>query len=282
MRPSAASSRRLWNVLRSAGLELAIAIASVAILAPLAIMALGSFKDAASAARLNLEWPKLWHFDNYAVVIEKGKLSQAFANSALITFTVMAATVLSSAMAAFYLDRTRTKTSGRILKLFQLGLIAPMAMIPSIKLLQWFHLNGSYAGAILILIAINIPFSVFLFSGFYKTIPRVLDEAGIIDGCGPFRLFFQVVFPLLLPIVVTNAIIVFMSVWNDMTIPLFFLNSSDKWTMPLTVYNFFGQYSRDWNLVFADLILTACPVLVFYLLGQRFIIDGMTTGSVKG
>jgi raffinose/stachyose/melibiose transport system permease protein len=86
----------------------------------------------------------------------------------------------------------------------------------------------------------------------------------------------------MLPVVMTAAIIVFMGVWNSFMIPLYFLNNSSKWTLPLTVYNFFGQYSRDWNLVFADLVITSLPVLLFYFVAQRYIISGMTAGAVKG
>lgn len=274
--------RRLGKWRASVLRELTAAVLSLAVLAPLAIMAFGSFKSSQAAALLDLRWPAEWHGENYAIVFERGGVGRAFLNGMLITVSSMAVTVIGAAMASFYLDRKKTRGNRFVLQLFQLGLIAPMAMIPSIQLLQWLQLNGTFLGTIFIFIAVNLPFSVFLFTGFLKSVPREMDEAGIIDGCKPLRLFFSIVYPLLIPIVVTDAVIVFMGVWNDMTIPLFFLNSSDKWTMPLTVYNFFGQYSRDWNLVFADLILTALPVFLFYLFAQRFIIDGMTTGAVKG
>ena len=165
---------------------------------------------------------------------------------------------------------------------FSIGLIAPLSLIPTIKLMQFLHINNTFTSVILLLCALNIPMSVFLCTGFVKTIPRELDEASALDGCTSFALLRKVILPLMVPVVMTAAIIVFMGVWNSFMIPLYFLNNSSKWTLPLTVYNFFGQYSRDWNLVFADLVITSLPVLLFYFVAQRYIISGMTAGAVKG
>ncbi|MNZ95756.1 L-arabinose transport system permease protein AraQ [compost metagenome] len=97
-----------------------------------------------------------------------------------------------------------------------------------------------------------------------------------------FDVFFRIITPLILPVNATVAIMVFMSVWNDITIPLYFLTDSSTWTMPLSVYNFYGKYSRDWNLIFADLVLTSLPVLILYLFAQKYIVSGLTAGAVKG
>jgi raffinose/stachyose/melibiose transport system permease protein len=109
-----------------------------------------------------------------------------------------------------------------------------------------------------------------------------MDEAGIIDGCNPIRLFFSIIVPLLKPVTVTLGILCFIDAWNQFQAPLYFLNSATKWPMTLSVYNFFGQYSQSWNFVSADVVLTSLPVIIFYILGQKYIISGMTAGSVKG
>jgi raffinose/stachyose/melibiose transport system permease protein len=262
--------------------ELLILLLSLIVLIPVAIMVFGSFKSSPEAAKLSLELPKQWHFENYKVVIEKGKIGRALLNSIFITGSSVFMVVLVSAMSAFYLVRRNNTLSKWVMQLYYLGLVAPMSIITTIKLLQWLDLSSTFFAVIMIFVSLSMPFSVFLFSGFIKSIPRELDESGIIDGCSPFRLFFWIIFPLLLPVVVTCAIVAFMTVWNDINVPLFFLNKSDKWTMPLTVYAFFGRYQRDWNLVFADLIISAAPVALFYFFGQRFIIEGMTAGAVKG
>lgn len=257
-------------------------ILSLAILVPLWMMIIGSLKDAREAALPSIALPSVWHFENYAIVFRKGKIGQALANSLLITSTSVILTVTLASAAALYLARVTSRVSRVIYNAFSLGLIAPLSIIPTIRLLQLLHINNTYLSVILLFSALNIPFAVFLAAGFVKTIPRELDEAAIIDGCAPTQLFGRVILPLLVPVVLTASVIVFMGVWNSFIVPLFFLNNSAKWTLPLTVYNFFGQYSRDWNLVFADLVITAVPVTLFYLAAQRYIIAGLTAGAVKG
>ena len=255
---------------------------SISIIAPFWMMLIGSLKDAREAAVPSISLPSTWHFDNYEVVFRRGGIARALYNSLLTTGLTVVLTVVVSAAAALYLARVKTRTTRLVYNSFSIGLIAPLSMIPTIKLMQFLHINNTFASVILLMCALNIPLSVFLCTGFEKTIPRELDEASAIDGCTSFGLLRRVILPLMLPVVMTTAIIVFMGVWNSFMIPLYFLNNSSKWTLPLTVYNFFGQYSRDWNLVFADLVITSLPVLAFYLVAQRYIISGMTAGAVKG
>ena len=271
--------KRRWT---DALLQMLLAAASLLILLPLMIMLLGSFKDVKEASLLSLNLPSVWHFENYQVVFERGRVGQAFLNSMLITVSSVALTTLCASMASFYMARSRRRFASLLYGVFMLGLIAPMSLIPTIKLMQALSLNNTYSGIIVIFAATNMAFSVLLMTGFIKTIPKELDEAAIIDGCGLLRVFFSVVLPLLKPVVVTSAIVVFMGVWNSFMMPLYFLSDSEMWPMPLTVYNFFGQYQSSWNLVFADLTMTAAPILIVYLIGQRYIIDGMTAGAVKG
>lgn len=271
--------KRRWT---DALLQLLLAAASLLILLPLMIMLLGSFKNVKEAALLGLSLPSQWHIENYQVVFERGRVGQAFINSMLITVSSVALTTLCASMASFYMARSRRRFASLLYSVFMLGLIAPMSLIPTIKLMQALSLNNTYPGIIVIFAATNMAFSVLLMTGFIKTIPKELDEAAIIDGCGLLRVFFSVVLPLLKPVVMTSAIVVFMGVWNSFMMPLYFLSDSEMWPMPLTVYNFFGQYQSSWNLVFADLTMTAAPILIVYLIGQRYIIDGMTAGAVKG
>lgn len=276
------SRRFLRKWVLPGALQAFLLLSSLFILAPLAIMFLGSFKGTKEAAQLSLSLPTVWHPENYQVVYEKGRVGRAFLNSALITISAVFVTLLTSSMASFYLARAATRLSKRIYNIFMIGLVAPISLIPTIKLLQILRLNNSYLGVILVFSALNLSFSVLLMTGFVKTIPRQLDEAALIDGCGALRTFFQVVLPLLIPVIATGTVFIFMGVWNSFVIPLYFLSDSDKWPMPLTVYNFFGQYQSSWNLVFADLVMTASPVLIVYILAQRYIIEGMTAGAIKG
>lgn len=257
-------------------------IISIVVLVPFWMMFIGSVKDARESAVPGIGLPSTWHFENYAIVFQRGEIGRALSNSILITAFSVVLTVVVSAAAALYLARVNTRVTRFIYNSFSIGLIAPLSMIPTIKLMQFLHIQNTFASVILLMCALNIPLTVFLCTGFVKSIPRELDEASALDGCTSVGLLRRVIFPLMVPVVMTSAIIVFMGVWNSFMIPLYFLNNSSKWTLPLTVYNFFGQYSHDWNLVFADLVITSLPVIAFYLAAQRYIISGMTAGAVKG
>jgi raffinose/stachyose/melibiose transport system permease protein len=150
------------------------------------------------------------------------------------------------------------------------------------KVMQLTQLINTQLGIILLYAAFKIPFSVFVIYAFAETIPREIDEAATIDGCSPPQLFFTVAVPLLKPAWVTVAVLNFLDFWSEFVMPLYFLSSSDKWPMTLAVYNFFGIYEANWNLVSADVVLTILPVVLVYLLGQRYIVSGMTAGAIKG
>jgi len=137
-------------------------------------------------------------------------------------------------------------------------------------------------GIILLYTAMQLPFMTFLIHGFVAKIPVELDEAAVLDGCNSISLFIRVIFPMLKPAIATASVLTFLNTWNEFVSPLYFLNSTQKWPMTLSVYNFFGMYFKDWNLVCADILLTSIPVLAVYLLGQKYIVSGMTAGAVKG
>lgn len=264
-------------------LEIFLLLLSMAVIIPLMIMLLGSFKNPSEVTAFNLKLPKEWLFENYSEVFEKAGLITAFSNGIFITAASTIITIGISSIAAFALARKRTSLSRFLYYFFFLGTIIPMQIIPTIKLFNALGIYGGYTNAILIYSALNIPFSCFLFTGFIRGIPKALDEAAFLDGASGLRVFFSVIFPLLKPINMTVLILVFMNIWNDINIPLYFLIDPSKWTMPLSVYQFFGMYSgSNWNLVFADLIMTVLPVIILFLFAQKYIIEGLTEGAVKG
>ncbi|MFD1176640.1 carbohydrate ABC transporter permease [Paenibacillus puldeungensis] len=257
-------------------------LASLIVILPVLIMILGSFKTSAEVLSFSLKLPKVWQFSNYVRVFEEGGLSRAFLNSVMITVISSLINIVASSAAAFILARRETKVAGALYMYFFLGLIVPMSTITTIRVVQWMGFYGSIPSVILIYASLNTAFSVFLYSGFIKTIPKALDEVAFLEGANVFSVFVRIVTPLILPVNVTVAIMVFMSVWNDITIPVYFLTDSSTWTMPLSIYNFYGKYSRDWNLIFANLVLTSLPVFILYLFGQKYIVSGLTAGAVKG
>ena len=263
-------------------LEILMIIVSLVVFIPILIIVFGSFKTSAEAIKVNILPPTRWHFDNYLFVINRGGIGNAMKNSLLITFISVVLIVLMSILCAFVLARRKGRFSAVIYNLILMGMIAPMQLITTFGLLKLLNLMGTYAGVIMIFCATQIPWSVYMLIGFVKGIPKEMDEAAFIDGANPFQMIFIIIMPILRPVIATITVVFSMSVWNDIMIPLFFLNTSQKWTMPLTVYNFFGQYSSDWNYVFADLVLTALPVVILYLFLQKYVVSGMTSGAVKG
>ena len=175
----------------------------------------------------------------------------------------------------------------RLKKLAFTFIILIMSMPTQISALGFVRLIGRMGGTNhlwpLFLPAIASP-TVFYFMIQYmkSSLPMEIVEAARIDGCSEFGTFNRVVLPLLKPAVTTAAVLTFLNTWNEFTAPLYFLNNSTKWPMTLSVYNFFGMYFKDWNLVCADILLTSLPVLTVYLLGQKYIVSGMTTVAVKG
>ncbi|OWR28698.1 sugar ABC transporter permease [Saccharibacillus sp. O23] len=257
-------------------------LASLIIILPMLIMIFGSFMDSVQVMKFSLRLPTEWHFSNYVTVFREGGLARAFWNGILITGVSCTLNIFTSSAAAFILTRRETKVSNFLYMFFFMGLIAPMSTITTIRVVQWLGFYGSISSVILIYASLNTAFSVFLYSGFIRSIPKSLDEVAFLEGAGTVTVFLRIITPLILPVNATVAIMVFMSVWNDITIPLYFLTDSSDWTMPLSVYNFYGKFSRDWNLIFADLVLTSLPVFILYLFCQKYIVSGLTAGAVKG
>lgn len=262
--------------------NLLIILTSITMVVPLLLIIVNSFKTRYEADTMSLSLPAVFHFDNYLTVITEGKLINSFFNSFLYSACSVAISVVLASMASFVISRNKTKLNNFIYYYILMGLVIPTNYITLTKVMQFTHLINTQVGVIILDAAGQVPFSMFLIFGFIATIPRELDEAATIDGCLPLRLFFKIIFPLLKPVVVTLVVLNFMGVWNDFVNPLYFLNSQTLWPMTLAVYNFFGRFSQQWNLVCADILLTTITVIAVYVFGQKYIVSGMTTGSVKG
>ncbi|MCB0045527.1 MAG: carbohydrate ABC transporter permease [Caldilineaceae bacterium] len=267
--------QRLFN-------QLIALIAGLIMFIPVYLVFVNSLKSKTEAAAMNARFPTAFHWENFAVVIEKGKLITAFGNSVLYAVGATIIGTTAAALAAYVLSRNRSRWNRFTYFFIIMGIAMPTNFVTLMKVMQLTHLINTQIGIILLYSATSIPFSVFLIYAFVGTIPRELDEAAIIDGCGSIRLFFSVIYPLLTPVLVTAGILNLLGIWNEFLLPLYYLNSSDYWPMTLAVYNFFGQFQADWSLVSADIVLTILPVIIVYLFAQRFILSGMTSGSVKG
>lgn len=264
-------------------LQVVLILVSLLILIPLLIMLLGAFKNSAEVTAFDLALPQKWLFENFKAVFEQGKLLLAFKNSIFITVISTGITILVSSLASFILARRSSRFSRFLYYFFFIGTIIPMQIMPTIRLFTVLDIYGGYLNVIILYTAINIPFSCFLYTGFIKGIPRILDESAFIEGASTLQTYFHIILPLLKSCNITVLILLFTGIWNEINIPLYFLNDPSKRTLPLSVYQFFGMYGgSNWNLVFADLTLAALPVILMFLFMQKQFISGLTEGAVKG
>jgi len=265
----------------------AVAIVSsiVVFIIPFAFIVLTAVKDRQQSADLDFAWPHQFHFVQNFVDVVKARdymLVIAFINSTILTVASVAGMVVLAAMAGFVLQRRKSQWNGFINFLVLSGLIIPPAVVPTIWVLQKLGLFRTMPGLILIEIAFGLSFCILLFRAFVATIPRELDEAAIIDGAGPLRLFFGVIFLLLRSVIITGVVVQSVNVFNDFVNPLYFLPGDKNATVQLTLYNFSSQYTTQYNLLFMDILLITVPPLIMFLFFNRQIVAGMTSGAIKG
>jgi raffinose/stachyose/melibiose transport system permease protein len=234
----------------------AILVSVVVFLVPFAFVVLQASKTPDDASSLAFTWPKEWQFfPNLIAVLQSGDglIWRAFLNSFVLTVGSVILMVVLSAMAGYVLARKRS-----------VGLYKTMP------------------GMILIETTFGLSFCILLFRAFFNTVPKELDEAAVLDGAGRVRLFFQVILPLLRPVIVTVIVVQSVFVFNDFAGPLYFLPGSDNATVQTTLYTFSGQNLSFYNLLFMDILLITIPPLVAYIFFNRQIIAGITSGAVKG
>ena len=264
---------------------LAILISSIVFLVPFTFILLMALKDRKEASIRTFTLPSTYHiWDNLIEVIQTRNymLLTALMNSVILTVVSVTLLVILGAMAGFVLQRHPSKWTGLVNFFVLAGLIIPPAVVPTIWLLQGINLFKTMTGMILIEVAYGLSFSVLLFRAFVATIPRELDEAAIIDGAGPLRLFFEIILPLLKPVVSTVIVVQSVAIFNDFTNPLYYLPGNENVTVQLTLYNFQSQFSTSYNLLFMNILLITIPPLVIFLFFNRQVVAGLTAGAVKG
>lgn len=249
---------------------------------PFLMMVFGSFKTQPEASMFNLALPSEWLVSNYTHVLESGKIFSGYINSAIITIPVTVISVLLGAVAGIVISRRNDRLTKGIYYYFIFGLTLTLQIASIFFLLKALNIYGTFFAVICIFVSLRIPFTVMTFCSFVKGVPRELDEAAAIDGCNFWQMFSKILLPVLKPIMVTNIVITSIDVWNNFMIPLFYLGSAKKATVSMAIYSFFGRYNRDWQYVFAALMLAILPMLILFIILQKHIIAGMTSGAVKG
>ncbi|MCI5527950.1 MAG: carbohydrate ABC transporter permease [Oscillospiraceae bacterium] len=271
---------------KSVLLTVFLAVLAIFFLAPIFLVLMNSFKGQFYISDAPFALPDSETFvglRNYWNGIEKVGFFSAFGYSAFITVFSVAAIVLFTAMTAWYLVRIKTRTANALYYLFVFSMIVPfqMVMFTMSKMANLLRLDNPL-GIILLYLGFGSGLSVFLYSGFIKSIPLDVEEAAMIDGCRPLQTFFFVVFPILKPTAITVAILNAMWIWNDYLLPYLVIGSRYR-TIPIAVQYLQGGYgSRDMGALMATLILAIIPIVIFYLACQKYIIRGVMAGAVKG
>lgn len=270
---------------RFGGGAAAIILSVLIFIVPFAFIVLTASKTQQEASRLDFSLPTEWvFFQNLAEVVQTRDylLLRAFVNSAILTVSAVAIMVVLAAMVGYVLQRRTSKWNPLINGLVLSGLIIPPAVVPTIFVLQELGLFKTLPGLIFVHVAFGLSFCILLFRAFVSSIPRELDEAAVMDGAGPLRLFFTVILPLLRSVIVTVIVVQSVFVFNDFTYALYFLPGDENATVQLTLYNFQSQAASSWNLLFMDVLLITIPPLIMYIFFNRQIVAGMTSGAVKG
>lgn len=265
-----------------------LTVLAVVFLIPIIFILINSFKGKfyISGSPFSLPTGEMFSgLSNYKTGLELSGFASAIGWSFFITICSVAAIVFFTAMTAYYITRVKTWWTSAIYYIFAFSMIVPfqMVMFPTVKLADVLHLNSPW-GMIVLYLGFGAGLAVFLYAGFVKSIPLDIEEAALIDGCSPLQNYFRVVMPLLKPTAVTVAILQAMWVWNDYLLPYLVIGVSTKYkTIPVVIQMLVGSNgNRDMGALMAMLVLAILPIIIFYLFSQKYIIEGVAAGAVKG
>lgn len=269
---------------RLLGLEAIGWLIAIIFLVPFYFVGINSVKGFGDLLANAAGWPEVFRFDNYSRVWGIMRFPSAFTNSLLITVLSNIGLIVISSMAAYRMVRKPSRFNMMLLFLFVSAMVIPFQsiMIPLVKVASELNLMNSIWGLVIAYFGFGVSLNIFLFHGFIKSIPKEIEESAVVDGCSPYGVFWRIVFPLLKPMTVTIVLLNSLWIWNDFLLPLLFLYDPGLRTIPLATYSFFGQYTKQWDLALAGLVMGITPIIIFFLLMQKHIIAGITAGSVKG
>jgi raffinose/stachyose/melibiose transport system permease protein len=264
-------------------LELGMIFVALLFLFPVYVLVTLSFKSTPEISGGGLGPPSGLETSNYSQAWNVAHLGAALLNSTIITGLGLVVLVAVGSTASYYLARKQSRLSYGLYILFLLGIILPfqLALVPLYRMVKDAGLLGSYTSMVIFYTGLQMPFTIFLYTGFLRALPREYGEAALVDGATHWQSFRRVTFPLLRPITGTVIILNAVFIWNDFLTPLIYLGGSPNETIPVVVYQFVGQYVSNWGYIFAAVVLATLPMLLLFLLLQRFVIKGFTSG-LKG
>lgn len=261
----------------------AITVSVLLLAVPFWLVVSTAGKNQAEAFNPNLAAPSDWQLlDNFATVFEDGRMLPAFFGSLLVMLPAVVGVLLLGSMASWILGRRKSRGIAFIYALAISGVILPPAVVTVVMLLRQIGLAGTAVGMIGVYMGMYLSTVIFFVTGFVRTIPVELEEAARVDGASPVRVFFKIILPLLVPTLSTATILICLYIWNDVFYALFVVGGRLD-TLPLNLYQVAssGLYQQNWHLIFAYIILMSLPLLITFMVMQRKIIAGITSGAVK-
>lgn len=262
----------------------ALSMATAFVVVPLLATVLGGFKTVGELRASPFGLPNQWHTEFYIDILRNPVFWSYLKSSLCVSLSAVVITLLCSSMAAYVFAHIRFFGSKMLLSYLLLGMMFPFAtaILPLFIMIRDLGLLDNYLGVILPQAAFSMAFAIVLFKSFFEQLPHELFEAAYVDGCGYIRFFFQFTLPLSTPILATVGTFVFVQSWNNYLLPLVVINSRELFTWPLGMMQFRGEYIVEWNKILAFVSLTIFPAIVFFVAAQKYIVAGLTRGSVKG
>ena len=257
---------------------------------PIYLILTNSFKSRSEMYENMVALPGSLSLQYYASALEKMNFFTSLKNSLILTIVSIAIIVIFASMTAWMFVRSKNKLSVILFDILVATMLIPFQtiMMPLMQEMNWIgkatglQMTDSIGGLIFMYIGFGAGMGVFLYHGFISSIPVSLEEAAIIDGCSVWTLFWKIVFPILKPTTMTLIILDVIWIWNDYLLPSLTLKSTANRTIPISTAKFFGQYTISWNEAMAALVVTIIPVVIFYLVCQKYIVEGVAAGAVKG
>lgn len=228
--------------------------------------------------------PQSWRFVNYQTALNDGGILRYFLNSVFYSAATVLAVAILTAMAAYAIARMNWKLKGIAFGMFAVGIMIPAqaALLPVFQIMDRLGLKGGYLGLLIPYIAFGIPMSVMILVGFYKGIPKEMEEAACIDGCGIIRCFTTIMLPMVKPAIATASIFTFLGTWNELMFANTLVDKADYRTLPVGIMSFAGQYSTDWGLIGAGMVIATLPTILIYFLLSNQVQESLVAGAVKG
>lgn len=253
-------------------------------IAPVAWIAMTSLKTRAEIYKSPFGWPEAYQWGNYKVAWEAGKLGIAMLNSLIVCVITLILTMLLGSMAAFAIGRMRWKLANVAMVYILIGMMIPVhcVLIPLFVRFANLGLSNNLLGLILPYLTFSLPTSVYIMTGFFRSIPNELLESACIDGCSIYKIFFSIALPLSRTGLFVTGLMTFIANWNELLLALVFISDGAKKTLPVALTKFVTPYQTNYDKMFPAIMIAIVPTIIVYCLFSNQIVDGLTTGAVKG